>query len=698
MKRLPAILAGALLPCLLTFLPSALAQPAATPPAASAALDDPLINLSAEGIAKLVSPQAGSEKQVTVARSKDPAAPGVVVTIAPGKQGYPGVNIKPGGAEKWDLSAHGHVDARVVNTGSKPLAIALRLDNAGDWHEGPSNTEQITIKPGETGTANVIFGYSYGRKKAYALKPEAVVNILVFTTKASEEKSFRIESIVAAGPAGEKPPLDPKSVRVNPKEGMILGAGAASDVMVEVGPNTTRWEVARAGSPLPDVSLKFETTGGAKVAMEGSTARAVFPAGKGEQAVLIKPMTGSWDLRNWTEVQLKVKNDGKTPLTPSVVIKSIGGATRMVTFSEPLTPGAEKEVLVSFLAAAPGVAVTPVKPGYYAIEPGTGTTFCSDGVGPIQITAKHDGEASLLVESIIASTSIAEIPDWLGKRPPVAGDWEKTFEEEFDGSTIDQKKWNIYGENFWDKRTHWSKDNLILGDGMMKMHFEKKHGCHNDDPKSMLALTNPKTSESDYACGFLDTYGKWVQRYGYFEARVKLPVTPGLWPTFWLMPDRGAEVGPQWKRADTGNGGMEFDIMEHLTRWGPHRYNIANHWDGYGKTHASNGTTCNYALPDKDGFITCGLLWSPGSLVYYCNGQEMLRWENSRISAFPANIILEVTTGGWDNNALDDKQLPVDYVIDYVRCWQRKDLASAVDGFKTAANHEAKPETKAEAK
>ena len=39
--------------------------------------------------------------------------------------------------------------------------------------------------------------------------------------------------------------------------------------------------------------------------------------------------------------------------------------------------------------------------------------------------------------------------------------------------------------------------------------------------------------------------------------------------------------------------------------------------------------------PDKDGFITSGLLWTPGSAIYYCNGREVLRWENPRISSVP---------------------------------------------------------------
>ena len=137
-----------------------------------------------------------------------------------------------------------------------------------------------------------------------------------------------------------------------------------------------------------------------------------------------------------------------------------------------------------------------------------------------------------------------------------------------------------------------------MKDGKMIFHYEKKTGKHND-------AENGK--ETDYACGFLCTYGKWTQKYGYFESRMKLPKTGGLWPAFWLMPDRGRAVGEQWKRAntgksagDTGFGGMEFDIMEHLSGWGVYRFNVALHWDGYGKEHKSVGSTNMYVRADKD--------------------------------------------------------------------------------------------------
>jgi hypothetical protein len=495
-----------------------------------------LLNLT-RPLQNRVTPSGGAEGQVTAAPSADAAAPGLVITVQAGEAAYPGVNIKPEG-KAWDLSALGHVEARVVNTGAKASLFALRVDNEGDWHDAPWNTEQIYLKPGDRGTVTVIFGHQYGHKPGYALKPNAVVNILLFSDKTNALKSFRVESLVAGGPAGEKPPVDPASIRIQPKDGVLFGPGVSIDAAKQV-----------------------ETAGAKASVVAGADSRqsldVVFPDAKGEQSVSLKPPVGRWDLTLATEVRVKLKNTGTTPLVPSVQVASNGGPTDLVAAAS-LAPGSEREIAVSFIPAVPGKGVPVPKAGYFGTEPGTGTRFTSDAASAVRIIVRHDGEAAVRVESVTAAAPPAVVPAWLGERPPVEGQWVKTFDDEFDGATIDQTKWNIYGPNYWDRASHWSKDNLILGGGAAKLRFEKKRGFHNDNPDA-----NPQNltglKQSDYACGYLDTYGKWVQRYGYFEARVKLPRAPGLWPTFWMMPDRGPTAGTQGQRSDTGNGAMELD-------------------------------------------------------------------------------------------------------------------------------------------
>ena len=209
-----------------------------------------LLDLKNLDVAKRMSPQYGSDDQASAAVSQDPAAPGLVITIKPGKADYPGMNLKPADGKAWDLSAFGHVEARVVNTGSKMALFALRVDNAGDWQKGPWNTEQAYLKPGQRGTVTVIFGHSYNHKPGYPLNPKEVVNILMFTGKADAATSFRIESLVAGGPAGEKPAVDPASIRIKPKNGVMLGPGVTIDPKTQIEAKGAKASVAADGQSL----------------------------------------------------------------------------------------------------------------------------------------------------------------------------------------------------------------------------------------------------------------------------------------------------------------------------------------------------------------------------------------------------------------------------------------------------------------
>lgn len=589
----------------------------------------PLVDIALPGMeAKFINNAAD---QVAIARAAN--ATGIDITVKPGSNGYPGVALKPEGeGALWDLSKVGHVAVTITNTGAEKLTVSLRIDNPGDWKASPWNGENLSVKPGETRTGVVYFGYSWG-KKAYALDPAKVSQVLIFTGNPKKDLNFRVDAITTGGEPGEGPPVPAEQVRIKPKDGVILGAGSAFDAKLVEGKGLTA------------------TLGG-----EGGrqSVRVAVEAGK-DGKVSLRSGTGRWALQDHLAVRLKLRNDGAAPVQGKAVLESNGGASDEIAVD--IAAGASAEVVVPFASAS--VADPAVK--------NSGSRYNSDAASAVTLNlAKGEAARSLVIDEVVAFLPVTDIPAWVGVKPPGEGEWTKTFSDEFDGTTIDTAKWNIYTANYWDKRTHFSKDNVIVGNGTVKLHYEKKTGLHNDDPKE-------KTT--DYACGFLDTYGKWTQRYGYFEARFKAPRAPGLWPAFWTMPDRGVEAGEQWKRASTHNGGMELDIFEHLTRWGPHRYNIAHHWDGYQKEHKANGTSNAYVGPDKDGFITAAVLWEPGRTTYYGNGKVVLKWEDPRICSIPSYPILYMVSGGWDNSPLDDAQLPADFEIDWIRIWQRKDLA-----------------------
>ncbi len=588
-----------------------------------------LFDGAADNAAALLKPDSN---QVSFEHNPDAQHPGVDVTITSGDAGYPGLRLVA--SQPWDLSAHGYIEARILNTGNKPMRLSLRVDNDGDWKQEPWNTESATIKPGEVGAVRTIFGYSQGYKPGFALNPKAVVRVILFAGKSKEDRSFRLLSIQAGGKPGQKPPTPPGAVRIKPEGGIMFHQGMKIDEATQI--------AARNG---------------ASASLSDGVIGVTFPAGKQDAAADFKPPVGRWDLRDALQVVVTVRNDGAVPLTPRARLSSQGGPTDWASTQAPLTPGESVQIIIPFKARS-----------IWDGSPNSGDRVTSNNVSAVVIAAQSDKPGKLSVTQIVSEKPpLPPLPEWLGKRPPVEGDWSLTFSDEFDADAIDTSRWNIYTANYWDKRTHFSRNNVLIKDGKVHLRLERRRGHHNDDPQE---------KQTDYATGFLDTYGKWTQLYGYFEARMKLPKAPGMWPAFWLMPDRGVEAGPQWKRASTHQGGMEVDIMEYLSGWGPHRYNIAFHWDGYEKQHKHLGTDKVYFQPDAQGYITAGVLWLPGSLTFYANGQVVGRYENPRVGSVQSYPIFTNVTGGWDNLPLDDAQLPDDFVIDYIRIWQRADLLS----------------------
>lgn len=258
--------------------------------------------------------------------------------------------------------------------------------------------------------------------------------------------------------------------------------------------------------------------------------------------------------------------------------------------------------------------------------------------------------------------------DWVGKRPPVPGAWVQTLNENFDGTQLNKKLWSH--ETWWNglleaQNQAYSPSMTTIKDGLLTIKFEKRTIHQNDDPK---LPTRP------YATSMLVSYDRWSQKYGYIEARIKPPTTRGLWPAFWMMPDRGRAAGPEgWKRESTKDGGMEIDIMEILSEWGAGRNNVAVHWDGYEADHKSWGTSNVYFGPTPDGFHTFGLLWEPGKLTWYIDGIKKAEFENARVGSTPAYLIMNIQSGSWATKDMDVAKLPDSMQVDWVRAWQLKD-------------------------
>ncbi len=422
--------------CLVYLASRATAEPAAASPA------QPLIDLADAASTSRISPSSAYVTTKTVQNA-------IAVDVAPGKEGYPGINIAAPAEGNWDLSHFGHVAARVVNTGEKPLPLSLRVDCAGDPARDPWNAEFETVPPGESRTVVVHFGYSFGQR-GYKLDTAKITRILIFTGKSANPQSFRVESIDAEGKSGERPPRPAAPAMTIPKDGAVVGQGVAIDRAKQV-----------------------EARGGA-TADPGEALRITFPeAAKDDAALRIKPPTGRWDFRAYTRVTVRLRNAGTTPATPRARLESQPGNNDWVAAAAPLAADASTDLILPFAGQS-----------VWDGTPKSGPQFASDAATAIAIgVAASPGARSFIIESIRADCPFAVIPEWLGKRPPVDGKWKQSLDENFDGQTIDPARWSVVGENYYDKVTHFSPANATVKDGFAHLRFERKPGTPNDDPK-----------------------------------------------------------------------------------------------------------------------------------------------------------------------------------------------------------------------
>jgi beta-glucanase (GH16 family) len=380
---------------------------------------------------------------------------------------------------------------------------------------------------------------------------------------------------------------------------------------------------------------------------------------------------GGWDLSTYGGVEVQVTNVGASDVNASLRVDNAGDwhLNPWATHSVDLPPGQTKTIKVIF-----AVSQYPLDPAHivgmqvYLAKPSQPASLLIAGLRAYGLPESRPITATFSTEA--GRNVPVQPPSWIGKRPPVPGDWVETLDENFNAASLNPKLWGERAPG-WNglmdgHLERYSPQNVILQDGFLKIKCERKTGHEYDDP------TLPSR---DYTSGQLMTWGHWTQTYGYFEARMKLPTTRGLWPAFWMMPDRGSQSPDPYT---TYKSGMEFDILEQLSEWGPGRYNVAVHWDGYADDHQSWGSEKTYYGSTADDWHTWGLLWEPAKAVWYCDGVKKAEFDSPRVSSVPEYIILMVQIGGWATDKVDDAHLP-DYLrVKYVRAWQLKSRLAPV--------------------
>ncbi|WP_052770062.1 carbohydrate binding domain-containing protein [Paenibacillus sp. IHB B 3415] len=257
--------------------------------------------------------------------------------------------------------------------------------------------------------------------------------------------------------------------------------------------------------------------------------------------------------------------------------------------------------------------------------------------------------------------------------------WELVWNDEFDGSSIDETKWNVQ-----DTGTVYNNELEYYDPGNASLTTESGH--------SVLALEARKEAYGgkEYTSAKLTSKLKGDWTYGKFTVRAKLPIQQGMWPAIWMMPtDEEKQYGP-WP------GSGEMDIMEltgpvagdkEKADLYPRTVHGSLHYD---IPHMSQSKT--YVLPEgktfADDFHDFTLEWLPGLIRYYVDGKmyfETSDWGTKSEGqpdyyTYPAPfdrpfyMILNLAVGGdWPGNPAADFKSDEMYV-DYVRVYKYKNL------------------------
>jgi beta-glucanase (GH16 family) len=240
--------------------------------------------------------------------------------------------------------------------------------------------------------------------------------------------------------------------------------------------------------------------------------------------------------------------------------------------------------------------------------------------------------------------------------------WELVFEDEFVGTELNFSFWSKnYPEHFdngghtHNHRGYMTEENVNVSNGVLRLFAENE--THPDAPPPVYAYD--QWLEFNFTTGAITSWGKMQFKYGYIEARMKMPKSTGFWPAFWTLPGEGG-----WP--------PEIDIHEFLSSYET-RITGAYHWGSDWQQLQSFGVYEYTGIDLSEGFHRYGLEWAPDHLSWYFDGKQMGRYfskENAIAELGPQYILINLAVGGWEDDPNDTTIWPAFYETDYVKIWQ----------------------------
>ena len=199
-----------------------------------------------------------------------------------------------------------------------------------------------------------------------------------------------------------------------------------------------------------------------------------------------------------------------------------------------------------------------------------------------------------------------------------------------------------------------------VSDGVLRINCFK-----GADGKIYSARMDSKEEGSPYG----DLAG-W--KYGYIEARIRIPSGLGTWPAFWMMP---ADI--DWSKEGWPDCG-EIDIMEEVGA-DPDIAVCSLHARGHYHANNTQVSARKHIENMENGWIVYSMLWDADHIELYADGHQILNYPNDHSGPVnwpydrPYHLTLNLAWGGdWGGyKGVDESALPVTMEVDYVRVYQK---------------------------
>ena len=265
---------------------------------------------------------------------------------------------------------------------------------------------------------------------------------------------------------------------------------------------------------------------------------------------------------------------------------------------------------------------------------------------------KMHGFAIVLITVVLAITSS---PHTSAAQPATLDMalFHETFSETFRGP-LDVTPW---GPSKWIAHTPWHGD---FGDAQFS---DPGAGFPFTTGPQGLNIIAKKNADGKWRSGLLcslDPEGRgFAQSGGYFEARMKMPPGPGVWPAFWLVTHTGLE------------NNAEIDVVEFYGKF-PNSYHVTSHlWP---KAKGVKPQSQEEVIPVPEGFLTqafhtYGVEILNDDVVFYLDRHEVARMPASPAAKLPLSVLVNLALGaGWPiDQTPDPSVLRVDYVKAFMR-------------------------------